>query len=50
MTKKRISVTVDENTDRFLDSLLKDGRYRNKSHAVEEIIRSFKGEKNDKGK
>ncbi|MBI2452475.1 ribbon-helix-helix protein, CopG family [Candidatus Pacearchaeota archaeon] len=37
--KKRISATVDEETDKVLDSLLKDGDYRNKSHIIEKAIK-----------
>lgn len=50
--KKRVSVTIDEDKDRILDSFLKDGKYRNKSHiverAIELIIEKEKGGKNEK--
>jgi len=48
--KKRISATIDEKTWRILDSLLKDGKYRNKSHIIEKAIELLKKEeeKNDK--
>lgn len=48
----RISFTVDEKTDKILDSLLKDGNYRNKSHIIEKAIESLKKEvdENDKNK
>jgi len=45
--KKRISATIDEKTERILDSLLKEGKFRNKSHAIEEAIKLLK-EENDK--
>lgn len=37
--KVRISVTIDEKTQRVVESLLKRGKYRNRSHAVEELIK-----------
>lgn len=40
--KKRISATVDDKTIKLLDSLLKDGKYRNKSHIIEEAVKIFK--------
>jgi len=49
--KVRISATIDEKTEKILDSLLKDGDYRNKSHIIEKAIELLKKEKeNDKGK
>ncbi len=48
--KKRISATIDSETEKILDIILKEGRYRNKSHAIEEIIRIFWEGKNDKNK
>ena len=36
--KKRISITIDPKTDELLDKILKMGKYRNKSHLVEELI------------
>ncbi len=40
--KKIASFTLDENTIKALESLLKSGKYRNKSHAVEEAIKHLK--------
>lgn len=40
--KKRISATIDDKTDKILDSLLKDGKYRNKSHIIEKAIELLK--------
>lgn len=40
--KKRISATIDEKTEKILESLLKKGRFRNKSHVIEEAIKEFK--------
>lgn len=48
--KKRISATIDEKTEKLLNSLLKDGNYRNKSHVIETAIKLLKEEKNDKKK
>ncbi len=47
--KIRISATIDEKTEKILNSLLKDGKYRNKSHAIEKAIELLE-EKNDKKK
>jgi len=46
-----ISFTVDEKTDKILDSLLKNGKYRNKSHIIEKAIELLKEvDENDKNK
>ena len=39
--KIRISATIDEETEKKLDSLLKNRKYRNKSHIIEEAINQF---------
>ncbi|MDO8459510.1 MAG: ribbon-helix-helix protein, CopG family [Nanoarchaeota archaeon] len=36
--KKRVSATIDPETKKILDVLLKKRSYRNKSHAIEEAI------------
>ena len=36
--KIRISATIEEKTDKILDKILKEGKYRNKSHIIEEAI------------
>jgi len=36
--KKRISATIEEETEKKIDRILKDRRYRNKSHVIEEAI------------
>jgi len=46
--KKRISATIDDKTDKILDSLLKDGNYRNKSHVIEKAIQLLKEVKDAK--
>lgn len=45
--KIRISATIDKKTDKILESLIGKKHYRNKSHAIEEIIKQA-GEKDDK--
>ena len=40
--KKRISATVDESTISIIKILLKKGKYRNKSHIIEEAIKKLK--------
>ena len=42
--KIRISATIDEKTEKILDSLLKDVNFRNKSHAIEKAIELLKKE------
>jgi metal-responsive CopG/Arc/MetJ family transcriptional regulator len=39
--KVRVSATIDEKTNKKLDEFLKNSRYRNKSHIVEEAINGF---------
>jgi len=48
--KKRISATVDEETEKEIELILKKGRYRNKSHVVEEAIKLLAKEEYDKNK
>ena len=49
--KERISVTIDKEIVTMLNSLIKDRKYRNRSHAVEmavENLKKFEDEKNKK--
>jgi len=39
--KVRVSATIDENTGKKLDEVMKKGRYRNRSHIIEEAITKF---------
>ena len=39
--KKRISATVDEDTIKGIKIILKKGKFRNKSHIIEEAINEF---------
>ena len=48
--KKRISATIDDETDRILDKLVRERHYRNKSHAIEDAIRRLAGEKGENKK
>ncbi|MCX6748410.1 MAG: ribbon-helix-helix domain-containing protein [Candidatus Pacearchaeota archaeon] len=43
--KGRISATVDEETIKMIDDMLKKGIYRNKSHIIEEAIKLLKKQK-----
>jgi Arc/MetJ-type ribon-helix-helix transcriptional regulator len=40
--KKRISATIDQETEEMIELLLKKGKYRNKSHVIEEAIKLLK--------
>lgn len=46
--KIRISATIEEKTDKILDNLLKNAKYRNKSHIIEEAIKVLKEVEDDK--
>ena len=39
--KERISATVDEKTIKLIEVILKKGKYRNKSHFIEDAIKKF---------
>ncbi len=43
--KVRISATIEEETDELLDGAMKSGKYRNKSHAIEDAIKNYFGRK-----
>jgi Arc/MetJ-type ribon-helix-helix transcriptional regulator len=40
--KKRVSATVDEETIKIINEILKTGIYRNKSHVIEDAIKLLK--------
>ncbi|MEI6731114.1 MAG: ribbon-helix-helix domain-containing protein [archaeon] len=46
--KERVSATIDGETSRILDKLMKNGKYRNKSHVIEEAIKFFEENHNEK--
>jgi len=48
--KIRISATIEEKTDKILESILKNGKYRNKSHIIEEAIKLMGVKNEDEGK
>ena len=48
--KVRVYATIDRDNDRFLDEEVKLGNYRNKSHAIEDAIKTLRGIKNDRKK
>ena len=48
--KKRISATVNEGTEKILNTLLKSGEFRNKSHVIEKAIELLMEVKSDKNK
>ncbi len=48
--KIRVSATIDPETEKILDQLMKEGNYRNKSHIIEDAILLLKERKDDKKK
>ena len=49
MVKIRVSATIDPETNEIIEKMLRKGIYRNKSHVLEEAIKSFAKEvKNEK--
>ena len=46
--KERISATVDEETANIIKVLVKTGKYRNKSHLIEEAIKLLENENENK--
>jgi len=44
MVKQRISATVDKSTIELIKKLLKKGKFRNKSHLIEEAIKNLENE------
>jgi len=47
--KQKISVTVEEETLKLVDKIVKSGIFRNKSHAVEFGLNKIVKEKQEKG-
>ena len=39
--KVRISATIDKTSLKAINNILKEGKYRNKSHLIEEAIKFF---------
>ncbi len=49
--KERISATIEKKNKKFIDSLLKNSNYRNKSHVIDKALELLeKEEKNVKKK
>jgi len=46
--KSRISATIDEKNMKLIDGLLEKGGFRNKSHLIEEAIKFYLDNKNEK--
>ena len=46
--KERASFTCDKETLEILDKLVKSGRYRNRSHALEEAAKLLRDKEKDK--
>ena len=42
--KERISATVEKETIEMIEKLLRDGKYRNKSHVIEKAVELLKKE------
>ena len=47
--KQKISITMDEQTVKIIENLLKDGQFRNRSHFVEYGLKRFLDENKLKG-
>ena len=43
--KTRISATIEEETAKIIKKVLKEGKYRNKSHVIEEAIKLLEANK-----
>ena len=43
--KERISITLDKETVKILNSLLEDEKFRNRSHLIEFLIKQFEKDK-----
>jgi len=43
--KVRISATVEKETEKIIEEFLKKGKYRNKSHVIEDAIKLLKTQK-----
>jgi len=39
--KQKISVTIDEETIKLIEELLKDTQFRNRSHIIEHSLKKF---------
>ena len=48
--KERISATIDKETKKILNKILKEGKHRNISHVIEDAIKLIGGTDSDKNK
>jgi len=48
--KVRISATIDKETEKIIDRILKNSKYRNKSHVIEAAIKVLEKEEKDGNK
>jgi len=39
--KQKLSITMEEETIKLIDEILKEGRFRNKSHLIEYSLNKF---------
>ena len=46
--KERVSATIDKTTSKTIEDILKKGKYRNKSHIIEEAIKSLMEKEDEK--
>ena len=46
--KERVSATVDKATFKTIEEIIKKGKYRNKSHIIEDAIKLLKKEEDEK--
>lgn len=46
--KVRVSATIDEETDKIISKILEKGKYRNKSHVIEDAIKLLEIEEKKK--
>lgn len=47
MGKERVSATIDPETSKAIEKIMKTGKYRNKSHLIEEALKFFAEERLD---
>jgi len=45
--KVRISATIEDKNNKYLDSLLKNSRYRNRSHVIDTAIELLKAKEEE---
>ncbi|OGJ21441.1 hypothetical protein A3K73_09030 [Candidatus Pacearchaeota archaeon RBG_13_36_9] len=47
MTKQKISITLDEEMIKIIETVLKDAQFRNRSHVIEYSLKKFLEKKLD---